>query len=167
MSERLPLPAALEPNPFGLSCAEMETVKLTGPALVSTVSGDTLKLSSCGDVVSPVAAPANHTNAATAAQSLGRQRSLGNRSIPESRFFKKGLVSRSLGRNGGTRTAMLHACYPGSIGAGDGIRTRDIDLGKVALYQLSYSRPPQDFPFSPALCQLVKLPSISFILKVL
>ena len=28
-------------------------------------------------------------------------------------------------------------------GAGDGIRTRDIDLGKVALYQLSYSRPAQ------------------------
>ena len=27
------------------------------------------------------------------------------------------------------------------LGAGDGIRTRDIDLGKVALYQLSYSRP--------------------------
>ncbi len=27
-----------------------------------------------------------------------------------------------------------------SNGAGDGIRTRDIDLGKVALYQLSYSR---------------------------
>ena len=26
------------------------------------------------------------------------------------------------------------------IGAGDGIRTRDINLGKVALYQLSYSR---------------------------
>ncbi len=26
------------------------------------------------------------------------------------------------------------------FGAGDGIRTRDIDLGKVALYQLSYSR---------------------------
>jgi|YelNatPaOPRAMG01_1025707.scaffolds.fasta_scaffold130025_2 hypothetical protein len=26
-------------------------------------------------------------------------------------------------------------------GAGDGIRTRDINLGKVALYQLSYSRP--------------------------
>ncbi len=25
-------------------------------------------------------------------------------------------------------------------GAGDGIRTRGIDLGKVALYQLSYSR---------------------------
>jgi hypothetical protein len=25
-------------------------------------------------------------------------------------------------------------------GAGDGIRTRDINLGKVALYQLSYSR---------------------------
>ena len=28
----------------------------------------------------------------------------------------------------------------GKNGAGDGIRTRDIDLGKVALYQLSYSR---------------------------
>jgi hypothetical protein len=28
----------------------------------------------------------------------------------------------------------------GKVGAGDGIRTRDIDLGKVALYQLSYSR---------------------------
>ena len=27
-------------------------------------------------------------------------------------------------------------------GAGDGIRTRDINLGKVALYQLSYSREP-------------------------
>ena len=27
-----------------------------------------------------------------------------------------------------------------SYGAGDEIRTRDIDLGKVALYQLSYSR---------------------------
>ena len=28
----------------------------------------------------------------------------------------------------------------GWIGAGDGIRTRDINLGKIALYQLSYSR---------------------------
>ena len=27
------------------------------------------------------------------------------------------------------------------VGAGDRIRTGDIDLGKVALYQLSYSRP--------------------------
>jgi hypothetical protein len=26
------------------------------------------------------------------------------------------------------------------IGAGDEVRTRDLDLGKVALYQLSYSR---------------------------
>ena len=31
----------------------------------------------------------------------------------------------------------MGACF----GAGDGTRTRDIDLGKVALYQLSYSRP--------------------------
>ena len=29
----------------------------------------------------------------------------------------------------------------GGFGAGDRIRTGDIDLGKVALYQLSYSRP--------------------------
>ena len=33
-------------------------------------------------------------------------------------------------------------------GAGDGIRTRDIDLGKVALYQLSYSRPSKESSFS-------------------
>jgi hypothetical protein len=26
------------------------------------------------------------------------------------------------------------------FGAGDEVRTRDLDLGKVALYQLSYSR---------------------------
>ncbi len=31
-------------------------------------------------------------------------------------------------------------CKRAYIGAGDGIRTRDINLGKVALYQLSYSR---------------------------
>jgi hypothetical protein len=36
----------------------------------------------------------------------------------------------------------------GSIGAGDGIRTRDIDLGKVALYQLSYSRSIEKPSFS-------------------
>jgi hypothetical protein len=33
-------------------------------------------------------------------------------------------------------------------GAGDRIRTGDIDLGKVALYQLSYSRPYRKTPFS-------------------
>ena len=31
---------------------------------------------------------------------------------------------------------------PMEVGAGDRIRTGDIDLGKVALYQLSYSRSP-------------------------
>jgi hypothetical protein len=35
------------------------------------------------------------------------------------------------------------------FGAGDGIRTRDIDLGKVALYQLSYSRPMENTHFPP------------------
>ncbi|SOY46569.1 hypothetical protein CBM2587_A160446 [Cupriavidus taiwanensis] len=31
-------------------------------------------------------------------------------------------------------------CFPLGIGAGDESRTRDLNLGKVALYQLSYSR---------------------------
>ncbi len=31
----------------------------------------------------------------------------------------------------------------GSFGAGNEARTRDLNLGKVALYQLSYSRPKQ------------------------
>ena len=31
-------------------------------------------------------------------------------------------------------------CFPFEIGAGDEARTRDLNLGKVALYQLSYSR---------------------------
>jgi hypothetical protein len=38
----------------------------------------------------------------------------------------------------------------GTNGAGDGIRTRDIDLGKVALYQLSYSRAGRSLPFCMA-----------------
>ncbi len=36
---------------------------------------------------------------------------------------------------------------PGNIGAGNGTRTRDIHLGKVVLYQLSYSRPITDRVF--------------------
>jgi hypothetical protein len=60
-----------------------------------------------------------------------------------------------------------YTCFRGVFGAGDGIRTRDIDLGKVALYQLSYSRAPQASPFSPAVCHLVKLTSNLFILNVL
>jgi hypothetical protein len=35
----------------------------------------------------------------------------------------------------------------GISGAGDRIRTGDIDLGKVALYQLSYSRSKEDSIF--------------------
>ncbi|SPE35982.1 hypothetical protein SBA6_500037 [Candidatus Sulfopaludibacter sp. SbA6] len=34
-----------------------------------------------------------------------------------------------------------------NYGAGDRIRTGDIDLGKVALYQLSYSRPAENTIF--------------------
>ena len=30
-------------------------------------------------------------------------------------------------------------------GAGDGVRTRDPELGKLVLYQLSYTRNPQEF----------------------
>src|SRR5690242_199139 len=37
-------------------------------------------------------------------------------------------------------TFMRWGLFQGRNGAGDGIRTRDINLGKVALYQLSYSR---------------------------
>ena len=35
-----------------------------------------------------------------------------------------------------------------SDGAGDGIRTRDTELGKLVLYQLSYSRNSYDFSFA-------------------
>jgi hypothetical protein len=34
----------------------------------------------------------------------------------------------------------LMDCYGSYIGAGNEVRTRDPDLGKVVLYQLSYSR---------------------------
>jgi hypothetical protein len=37
-------------------------------------------------------------------------------------------------------SALVIGADTGFTGAGDGIRTRDINLGKVALYQLSYSR---------------------------
>ena len=44
----------------------------------------------------------------------------------------------------------------GGVGAGDGIRTRDINLGKVALYQLSYSRAPTLHCLAPGGdCQMV------------
>ncbi len=50
------------------------------------------------------------------------------------------------------------------IGAGDGIRTRDINLGKVALYQLSYSRFVRYFPLSrdgsPAVNSTARLPDV-------
>jgi hypothetical protein len=38
------------------------------------------------------------------------------------------------------QTSALPLGYVASSGAGNGTRTRDINLGKVALYQLSYSR---------------------------
>src|SRR5436190_8765142 len=44
----------------------------------------------------------------------------------------------------------------GLHGAGDGIRTRDIDLGKVALYQLSYSRSNREILLSAKSAKGVK-----------
>jgi hypothetical protein len=41
------------------------------------------------------------------------------------------------------------------FGAGDRIRTGDIDLGKVALYQLSYSRAGKVFTILPPLVAIV------------
>jgi hypothetical protein len=38
------------------------------------------------------------------------------------------------------QTSALPLGYVACSGAGNGTRTRDINLGKVALYQLSYSR---------------------------
>ena len=54
------------------------------------------------------------------------------------------------------------ACKEG-YGAGDGIRTRDINLGKVALYQLSYSRSGGDLIVPPrsAGCQIQWSPTRS------
>ncbi len=37
---------------------------------------------------------------------------------------------------------MVHVRLDGLFGAGNGIRTRDLCLGKATLYQLSYSRDP-------------------------
>jgi hypothetical protein len=50
---------------------------------------------------------------------------------------------------------LLSLVHDGKVGAGDRIRTGDIDLGKVALYQLSYSRALEtiQFPAFQAACQ--------------
>ena len=47
----------------------------------------------------------------------------------------------------GSRRLIMADSGGRTYGAGDGIRTRDIDLGKVALYQLSYSRPTENLYF--------------------
>src|SRR5262252_9510870 len=115
-NEILPLVTPLRPNPFGASCAEMETLRTTGPALVSTDWGEMQKFTNCGGVVSAAAAPANSTNATTVAWNPARQRSFGSRSIRT--LDQNGLVSRSLGwiRLAGTRATTLYRCLPGSSG---------------------------------------------------
>ena len=77
----LPLPAALLPNPLLTSCEATETFKVAGPALVSTDTGEMLKLTSCGGVLSAAAEPANKANAATAHRNRGKQRSIRKRSM--------------------------------------------------------------------------------------
>src|SRR5688572_11118275 len=47
-------------------------------------------------------------------------------------------------RAGPLRIGPVEASGPEEHGAGNGARTRDLNLGKVALYQLSYSRPTRD-----------------------
>ena len=49
------------------------------------------------------------------------------------------------------------------IGAGNESRTRDLNLGKVALYQLSYSRITKDAFHYTELNQIVKI--YSFVMK--
>ena len=44
-----------------------------------------------------------------------------------------------MGRGKAKKTLPLATSFF-ELGAGDEVRTRDLDLGKVALYQLSYSR---------------------------
>ena len=39
-----------------------------------------------------------------------------------------------------TKTSSIARCFWSYFGAGNEVRTRDLNLGKVALYQLSYSR---------------------------
>ena len=41
--------------------------------------------------------------------------------------------------------------YPAKFepGAGDGVRTRDPELGKLVLYQLSYTRVTAGYPLTP------------------
>ena len=65
--------------------------------------------------------------------------------IPSGLFTTREILLRTWSRAGPS----------GKAGAGDGIRTRDIDLGKVALYQLSYSRALEtiQFPAFWAACQ--------------
>jgi hypothetical protein len=48
----------------------------------------------------------------------------------------------------------------GGSGAGNRVRTGDLNLGKVALYQLSYSRIPHDYP-PPCLLEQMGLPAPS------
>ena len=50
------------------------------------------------------------------------------------------MAARAAHPNVTRREKAREANLPGQIGAGDGIRTRDPELGKLVLYQLSYTR---------------------------
>ena len=51
------------------------------------------------------------------------------------------LMTSSLPRRRSTPELRGHESYYQEIGAGDEIRTRDPQLGRLMLYQLSYTRP--------------------------
>src|SRR5207247_10347286 len=69
-----PWPLALGSKPLAASRAAMETVTAAGPELVSADNGETLRLMSCGGVVSAAAAAANKASAAAGPRSRGRRK---------------------------------------------------------------------------------------------
>ncbi len=63
------------------------------------------------------------------------------RKIPYAAEFSNAVVQLRLGGWGhGSGTGIQTGNLSSKAGAGDGLRTRYLDLGKVALYQVSYSR---------------------------
>jgi hypothetical protein len=53
---------------------------------------------------------------------------------PEMEVLQTSALPLGYGATTGTREAPMRRSRRGEIGAGNGIRTRDFDLGKVALY---------------------------------
>ena len=60
--------------------------------------------------------------------------------VPEDGEAGIGIIRAGVVNMEPATVAQLEITFVHRVGAGDETRTRDIDLGKVALYQLSYSR---------------------------